>query len=234
MAFPLLLALSMAASGLGSALNSRAENKNRQREQDAVNGVMERNRIKQQRFAEQAKLDLQNTREKFTRENQEQKREENEDTRSKKLKSAVKKDIGFEGVPASAPKNVVVAANKAGAEAGATGDRDAQNLAALSAWSDLGLDNQLALQRGRQNLAFTQDAAQGQQRLVPIEVQAARMNAKKKSSGLGTLLQLAGAAGSMYAGGQGQTLASLFGGGGGPTGPQVAQFGANGNIMSPY
>ena len=168
--------------------------------QEAANDVIRRNREQQRLFAEQAQQRFAETREDFTRERQEQQRDEAETERRETAQARVSDSLAHEGVPLSAPRNVMIATEEAGQRAKATGDRDAANMAALKAWGDLAAGNRINLTQGARDLGFTQDQAAGQEALVPISQQAARNNAWRAPSGLGTLLQLGGSVASMGAG----------------------------------
>lgn len=199
MVSPLLIA-GLVAGGLGSAIQAREQAANQRRMQEAANDVIRRNRERQQAFAQQAQDRFAETQQEFTREQQEQRRGEAETERRETSQARVSDRLAHEGVPLSAPRNVMIASEEAGQRAKATGDRDAANMAALKAWGDLAAGNRIGLAQGGRDLGFIQDRAAGQEALVPISQQAARTNAYRAPSGLGTLLQLGGSVASMGAG----------------------------------
>lgn len=200
MAFPLLLALALGASGAGAAIN-RIEQNRRQNDAFAAEEAALRQADETRRqFEQQAQQRLAETRADFTREKQDEIRQEATDTRREAAQARISDKLAYEGLPGSTPRNVLVAGEQAGQKAKAVGDRDAANLAALRAWGDLARGNDITLLRGNQNLNAIFDAARGQNRVAGFNARAARAQANRPLSGIGTLLQLVGGAGSLAAG----------------------------------
>jgi len=200
MFFSPLMLLSMAASGLGSFLTSKAENDNLRAQQNARNNVLMMNDQRQQQFTQDAQNELAKSVDDYSAENQGAEREAIKAEQTDKFKGATDADIGYHYGDGKVPKNLQNAVVKSGEESKAVADRDAGNLAGMNAFTQGLFDTQRRTRDYSRNIGQISDQAFGQERLVPIEMIAAANNAKKKSSGLGTLLQLAGGAGSMFAG----------------------------------
>jgi len=209
---PLMLA-SLAASGLGTVITQRQEQQNRQRMIDARNAVLLQNQQRQRQFADQAGAEVAGATEQFEAANQEQQRADIKSDQTERFKGATRDDIDYHYGDRETPANLRNAVVQRSAEGKATSDRNAENLAGMNSFTQGLFNNGMGLHESGRNVASIADTAGGMERLVPIEMSAAANNAYEQPSGLGSLLQLAGGAGSMYAGGGG-TFDDLFGGGG--------------------
>jgi hypothetical protein len=209
--FSPLMLLSLAASGLGSYLNTKTEEGNLRRQIDARNAVLMDNERRQQQYAQEAQNELNKSIGEFDKTAQEDQRKDIKDKQSEKFKASSSDKLSYHYGGGKTPKNVQNAVVKSGEESKAVADRDADNLAGLNSFTQSLFDSGQRTRDFGRNIGQISDTAMGQERLVPIEMSAAANNAKRKSSGLGTLLQLAGSAGSMYAGGGG-SFGEIFGG----------------------
>lgn len=208
--FSPLMLLSLATSGLGTVLQKRQEQQNQQRQINARNAVLFNNQQDQRRFADQAQLELNKSINDFSGDAPAKAREAIKADQTEQFKAATDDDVDYHYGDKDTPANLKNAVIRRSAETKATGDRDAENLASMNSFSQGLFDSGLNMHENARNLGMIADAAGGRERLVPIEAAAAVNNAYEPPNGLGTLLQLAGGAGSMYAG-SGGSLDSLFG-----------------------
>lgn len=191
-------AVGLALSAGGTYLQSREAAKNEQRMTNARNQAFTDNMARNTQFAADAgSIQANNTkaqgREKF---------DENREAEAEKIKQAfadvrTQPDYNI-GLTADAPKNVVLARQKASEDAAAKTDRDVSNQAALSGYGGALFNSGLAQTDFSRLFGNIQDKAQANTRLLPIEMSAAANNAAKSPSLFPTLMKAAGTGLSLY------------------------------------
>lgn len=215
-----LMAVAMGAQALGSVIQSREANKNAKRAVDARNDAFEVEQMRQRRLQDESGAEFGSAVGRFDPTAQRKQMGETREARTETLTDAVPEmAAGGSGVPIQGSAPTVVGGEIAramqSAQAGARGS--AGRLGKLGAYSDSLFNDNMALNRTRQNIGTVSNFAGRSAGLLPFEASIAAANSQKPSSGFGELLQLVGSGASMA----GMMGANPFGAGG----PQVLGVG---------
>lgn len=191
-------ATALALSAGGSLMESQEQKKNAQGVQDAKNNAYATGMARQRKYADETHGDFNKT--------LETQGKEGFDTQAAKEKSrfvdafnnVATPSADYNAVPASAPKNVVIASQRANAEAKGKTDRDVNNMAGLSSYGNAMFNQNLDRSEFARMFGNAQDKASTDSRLIPLDMQSAGNNAQKSASMLPQLLKYGGMAAGMY------------------------------------
>jgi len=224
----------LALSAGGSFLESREQNKNAQRVQDAKNNAYATGMTRQRQYADETHGDF--------NKNLETQGKEGFDTQAAKEKSrfvdafdnVATPSADYNAVPSSAPKNVVIASQRANATAKDKTTRDVNNMAGLSSYGNAMFNQNLDRSQFARLFGNAQDKASSDARLIPLDMQSAGNNAQKQASMLPQLMKFGGMGLGMYNTMNPGSISGLFGSSGvgaAPMGVQT-QMGFGGAPMS--
>jgi hypothetical protein len=193
-----ITAVSMAASGAGTYLQSREQNKNMKRMQNAKNQAYQEGIDRQNEYAAQT---TQAFNENLQNQGADSFTDQLADNSTKRLQAfrdnTVNESDDYSFLT-STPKNVKLYADKTLGEAASETDRDNTNLALLSGYGDTQFGQNLSGNQFRRAFGNVADKAGRDARLVNLDMSAASNNAYKAPGIFPMLLKTAGQAGSMY------------------------------------
>lgn len=202
---PLSIAIGGTVLGVaGAAKQAQEQNKYANRVANAQLQVSEAERQRQKGYVANSEAAATKAQGGFTREKQEQSLANAAATRSAQATSSISEQAPYEA-GAGTPSIVNETMARAISDALSSGKDQTQKLAELSAYGDLNLGNKIALNRSGQEINEQQGFAKGSNALLPFELQAAQVGAKKPAAWPGLVSML------------GQGL-SLYGAGGGTFG----------------
>ena len=188
----------MAVSAAGSYLQQREQAKSLKAQQAAKEAAFRQGIAKQNAFAGQARQAFTPQVEKQGAAGFNQALTDNVSRRLQAFSDNKVNSGDYSVTPASAPKNVVMAQNKAFAETGAETDRDNRGLARVGGYGGTIFNQNLDRNQYARDFSGIADQAGGQSRLLPLEMNAAYNNAAKGGSFLPALLKYGGQAAGMY------------------------------------
>lgn len=187
-------AAGLALSAGGTFLQQREADKNARRVANAKNAAFTQDMNQQRVFADESAAAFNHNIDRQGKENFDEQRNAETSKFENAFNERRTQPQYNVGLSDNAPKNVVIARQKASDEASAETDRDVGNLAGLQSYGgalfNQGLD-QTAFSRLFGNI---QDKASGQTRLLPLRINAAANNAQKAPSLFPTLLKAGGQA----------------------------------------
>lgn len=190
--------VSIAGVGLsmvGSFANAREQARNQARMVSARNEAALAEQQRQRAYADEGRSTQNQTLDRFTSGRQSQALGQATASRTASNTAAVTRpDYGTESTAPSVVKGEI--ARKVG-EAVSKGRAQAGALARLGAYQDQGFGNRVALARGGNQLGNINSFSAGSAQLLPLEQQAAAINAQRSPSGFGDALMLAGSAAGM-------------------------------------
>jgi hypothetical protein len=187
----------------GSFLESREAEKNAKRVQNAKNNAYEANMIRQRQYADETGAAFGENINKQGRENFDDQKEAEADRVEQAFNSIRTTPTADTGLVASTPKNVVIARERANAEAGAETDRDVGNLANLTGYQGAMFNQGLDRNEFARLFGNVRDKASRDANLLGLDMQAAANNAQKGPSLFPTLMKTAGQGMSMFGAGGG-------------------------------
>lgn len=187
-------ATALALSAGGTYLESREADKNAKRVQNAKNDAFTAEMIRQDQYADEAGAAFNHSVQKQGKENFDQQKE----IESQRLKQAfaerrTQPDYNV-GLTRNAPKNVVMAREKASGDAAVKTDRDVGNLANLYGYGGAMFNQDLDRSEFGRLFGNVRDKALGQTNLFPLRLNAAATNAQKAPSMIPKMMKLAGTA----------------------------------------
>lgn len=196
----------MLLSAAGTYLETREANKNADRITDARNNAFQREMIKQRQFADESGAAFNHSIQKQGRESF----DEEAAAEGEKLKQAfgnvqTQPDYNNMGMLASTPGNVVAANKEAVNKADQKTSRDLEGLSKLRGYGGALFNQDTSRNEFARLFGNIQDKAAGQNRIMPLEIEAAGNNASKSPSLFPTLLKGAGMAMGMYGAANGIT-----------------------------
>ncbi len=198
-----LLVGSMALSGAGAMMNSRAQQRNVDAAARARTFAMDQEMAKQKKFQEEAAAAFGDVQDRFDPKEQKQAQDTETAQRTDQLVSNIDRgpQAGAEApISGNAPQVVQSSIAKAMADSVARSKGDAQRLGALLGSNGAMTGNKFALQGGARNLATINDFSQFSSSLFPTRLESATAMSQKPISPIGDLFQTAGALGSYGAG----------------------------------
>lgn len=192
-------ATALALSAGGTYLESREANRNADRITDARNNAFQREMIKQRQFADESGAAFNHSIQKQGRESF----DEEAAAESEKLKQAfgnvqTQPDYNNMGMLASTPGNVAAANKEAVNKADQKTSRDLEGLSKLRGYGGALFNQDLGRSDFARLFGNIQDKAAGQNRIMPLEIEAAGNNASRTPSLFPTLLKGVGMAMGMY------------------------------------
>lgn len=196
-------AAGLALSAGGTFLQSREAAKNERRVASARNAAFVENMNRGNQFAAEAGSIQANNTKKQGRESFDENRQTEADRQIQAFNDIRTQPDYNVGLTDNAPKNVIIARQKAAEEAAATTDRDVANNAALQSYGNALFNSGLDQSAFARLFGNIQDKAGANTRMLPLEMSAAANNARKGPSLFPTLLK---------AGGQGLALFGSAGG----------------------
>jgi hypothetical protein len=191
-------AAGLALSAGGTFLQQREQNKNISRANKAKEGAYTAHTIRQKKFQDEAGAAFNENINNQGADNFAERQDE-EAGRIKQAFGEIRTTPDYQqGIVASAPKNVVIARQRASEEAGAETDRDVDNFARLNSFQ--GATFNQGLDRNKFTRAFGNiaDTATRDSRLLPLEISAAATNSQKAPSAFPAIVSAAGKGLSLY------------------------------------
>jgi hypothetical protein len=198
-----LLASGVLAAG-GAVVNSKEQGRSQAAQARATSYAMQQEMDRQKQYQDQAQAALKQTVGNFAPEQQAQKQAQETGQRTQAAEQAIDSSPAIAtGTPLTGAQNSVIGSDiaRSMSNAAAKGKQFASNLGALSGYSGMGVNDNLALAAGQRELSPILGNSQLTGSLYPGRLQSAVNGAKKPSTGLGDLL---GAAGMLAAYGAGR------------------------------
>ncbi len=184
-------------------MESREADKNARRVANAKSAAFTQDMNQQRAFADEAGAAFNRNVDKQGRENfEEQRNAETSRFENAFNERRTQPDYNV-GLTDNAPKNVVIARQKASDEASAETDRDVGNLAGLQSYGGALFNQGLDRNEFARLFGNIQSKASGQTRLLPLRINAAANNAQKAPSLFPQLLKTGGQALGIYGAGTG-------------------------------
>jgi len=198
-------ALGLALSAGGSFLQQREANSNARSAANARNQQFEAERIRQQQFADEAGAAFNQNVQQQGAENFEENRQVEQDEFVQTFNDNRTEGDYSVGLRNSAPRNVVLAREAANNEANSETERDVNNLAALSSYTNAAFNQGLDRNEFARAFGNIQDEASRQSGLLGLRINSASNNAQSAPSAFPGLLGAAGS-GLAIAGAAGNSL----------------------------
>jgi hypothetical protein len=193
-----LAATAMALTAGGSVLETRAANKNAQRAQSAKEAAFQAHQGRQRAFQDESGAAFNTNVQNQGRDNFDVQKENDTQRRIQAFNDIRSAPDYNEGIPNSAPKNVVLNRQAEADRARTETDRDVSNNAKLSGYGGAMFNQGMDQNAFARMFGNIQDKAAGDTRLLPLEMQAAATNSQKSPGLFPTLLKTAGQGLGMY------------------------------------
>lgn len=221
-------AAGLALSAGGTFMQQREQNKNISRANKAKEGAFAEHQQRQGVFQDESAAAFNTNLDNQGKDSFEDQRGEEANRIEQAFGDVRTQPVYNVGLSSNAPKNVVVARQRASDEAGAETDRDVGNFANLNAYKGTQFNQGLSSNAFARAFGGIQDKASRDARLLPGEISAAATNSQKAPSLFPTLLKAAGQGMSAFGSAGGSFTNTVEGGlptsGIGPGAP-VTQYG---------
>lgn len=219
-------AVGLALSAGGSYLQSKEQEKNNKRVMNAKNQAFAANQGRNDQFAAEAGAQAKNNANRQGRQQFDEQKATDKEKRVQAFNDIRTQPDYNVGLTSNAPKNVVIARQKASEDVGAKTDRDVANNAELQGYGGALFQGGLGQNEFARLFGGIQDKAGANTRMMPLEMNAAANNAQKAPSLFPQLMKTAGQGLSLFgsAGGsfsntvEGPMAAGMYG----PGAPQTS------------